>query len=582
MLKRWLISRNYWSVLCCLAIAGVPIPALAETTDAPCEKTTPALTNPSSEVVDQLIDVAQWTSDPGVVLSQVVGYLGPQIETLWTPQVWPEIAEKARQAKVPVIMYHDILPEKQVFFDVTPAEFEAHLQRIQMGGLSPISLDQLVNHLQTGASLPPKPILLTFDDGYQGHFKYVLPLLRKYGYPGTFSIYTKKIGQTAGRPGITLDELKIMAADRLVTISAHSVSHPQDLRKLTDEELRKEIFESREILENQLKIPIQFFTYPAGFYDERVSKMVAEAGFKGAMTMDETEQNEKFANESSNLLTIERFGQSNLDKVLDKAFGGTPFGQWASGFNFQQPIALNPQTIDGVKLVLISGGKPITIHAKTRDQVENIIKDTPAIAAVDGGFFSLEFLDSNVMIGPVFSRLTNKFVPGNKSENPRLNGRPLVLISDKQVKFIPFDAQKHNSLEGIQTELSDVKDAFVGAAFLVRDGQPQPDATFGNLFDFNAERHRAFWGISQDGVPIIGVSADPVGSVHLGKLLVAAGFQDAMMLDSGASTSLALNGESLVGYTPRPVPHAVGLVPPPGTVASTNQCDAQNPKSTGL
>lgn len=582
MLKSWLTSRNYWSVLCCCAIAGLSTPAWAESPDALCGKTSDAVANPASEVVHQFMEVAQWTSDPGIALSQVMGYLGPQVETLWTPQAWPDIAEKARQAKVPVMMYHDILPEKQVFFDVTPTDLEQHLQRIQADGLTPISFDQLVTHLQTGASLPPKPILLTFDDGYEGHFKYVLPLLRKYGYPGTFSIYTNKIGKTGGRPGLTWEQLKVMVADPLVTIAAHSVSHPEDLRKLTDDQLRQEIFESRELLESQLKIPIQYFTYPAGFYDERVSKMVAEAGFKAAMTMDETEQNEKFANESSSLLTIERFGQSNLASVLDKASGGSPLGQWASGFNFQQPIALNRQTIDNVQLVLISGGKPITIHAKTRDQVQEILKGTPAIAGVDGGFFSLEFLDSNVMIGPVFSRLTNKFVPGNKSENPRLNGRPLVLISDKQVKFIPFDAKKHNTLAGIQAELSDVKDAFVGAAFLVRDGQPQPDATFGNLFDFNAERHRAFWGISQEGIPTIGVSADPVGSVHLGKLLAAAGFQDAMMLDSGASTSLALNGESLVGYTPRPVPHAVGLVPPPGTVASTNSCDSKQPKSAGL
>jgi hypothetical protein len=137
-----------------------------------------------------------------------------------------------------------------------------------------------------------------------------------------------------------------------------------------------------------------------------------------------------------------------------------------------------------------------------------------------------------------------------------------VLISPRKVKFIPFDAAKHNTLEGVRTELSDVTDAFVAAARLVKDGVPQPKETFGDLFDFNEPRHRAFWGVNQAGQPKIGVTDEPVGSVELGEILAKAGFRDAVMLDSGASTSLAYQGESLVGYTPRPVPHVVALVPP--------------------
>ncbi|HEY9806669.1 MAG TPA: phosphodiester glycosidase family protein, partial [Candidatus Obscuribacterales bacterium] len=125
----------------------------------------------------------------------------------------------------------------------------------------------------------------------------------------------------------------------------------------------------------------------------------------------------------------------------------------------------------------------------------------------------------------------------------------------------PFDPDKHNSLAGVQAELPGVTDAFVAAAWLVKDSQPQPASTFGSLFDFDAVRHRAFWGINQAGQPTIGVSVEPIDSVSLGIALAKAGFRDAVMLDSGASTSLAYKGESLVGYVPRPVPHVVALVP---------------------
>jgi hypothetical protein len=237
----------------------------------------------------------------------------------------------------------------------------------------------------------------------------------------------------------------------------------------------------------------------------------------------------------------------------------------------------SPQYVDieDVPLILITGGRPITIHADSRYQVQEILASSEAIAGVDGAFFSLEFLDSNTIIGPVASQSTRKFVPGNSGENPLLNGRPLVLLNSSSVKFVPFDASRHNSLAGIRQEMADVTDAFVGAAWLVRDGQPQPPEAFGNLFDFDAARDRAFWGINRAGQPVVGVSRDMVDSVLLGELLAKAGFRDAIMLDSGASASLAYRGESLMEYIPRPVPHVVGLVPPPSqkrAEAKVNPC----------
>lgn len=115
--------------------------------------------------------------------------------------------------------------------------------------------------------------------------------------------------------------------------------------------------------------------------------------------------------------------------------------------------------------------------------------------------------------------------------------------------------------------MPNVTDAFVAAGWLVDNGQPQPLERFGSLYSVNEARHRAFWGINQTGQPVIGVSNEPIGSVDLGKALAKAGMRNAVMLDSGLSTSLAYKGRSMVGYEPRPVPHVVGLVP---TVAETS------------
>ncbi len=232
------------------------------------------------------------------------------------------------------------------------------------------------------------------------------------------------------------------------------------------------------------------------------------------------------------------------------------------GFNFSSPIERIDTRVGNMPLILISGGKPITIHADSRYQLEEVVarSGTNAIAAVDGTFFSLKYLDSNVMIGPVYSQATNKFLPGNKGENKKLAGRPLVLISPYAVNYIPFEPDKHNTLKGIQAEMSGVTDAFVGAAWLVENGEPKPRNYFDFLQGADGVRFRAFWGMNKSGVPVIGVSNKKLDSAKLAKVLTEAGFQDAVMLDSGASTSLVYKGQSLVGYTPRPVPHAVALI----------------------
>jgi peptidoglycan/xylan/chitin deacetylase (PgdA/CDA1 family) len=524
---------------------------------------------------DSLQQGASWIDRSQTQLVASVQAYGTKVLAYTQASEWPALNDRAQAAKVPVMMYHDILPEKEVFFDVTIDELREHFELIKELDLNPISLGQLVDHLHLGTALPPKPIVLTFDDGYVGHYSSVYPLLKEYGYPATFSIFTDKVdGKIVGRSTVTWEQLQEMALDPLVTIAAHSVTHPTNLTLLELAQVRQEVENSKHRLEEKLGISIEYFTYPEGHYNETVAAAVAQAGYRAALTMDDW--NEGYAGDSESLLAIDRFGQSRLWEIAPTASGGVQLPPVRFGFDFDSPVQ-SPQYVDieDVPLILITGGRPITIHADSRYQVQEILASSEAIAGVDGAFFSLEFLDSNTIIGPVASQSTRKFVPGNSGENPLLNGRPLVLLNSSSVKFVPFDASRHNSLAGIRQEMADVTDAFVGAAWLVRDGQPQPPEAFGNLFDFDAARDRAFWGINRAGQPVVGVSRDMVDSVLLGELLAKAGFRDAIMLDSGASASLAYRGESLMEYIPRPVPHVVGLVPPPSqkrAEAKVNPC----------
>lgn len=547
-----LLSSNPWTAR--VAIATTP-PTQGVTCQA---KQTSQLPN-FTTLVSDVSQSTTWMQEPAVGIDTLLSSLTPQLAAYLTTAAAPTIHSRAKQARVPIMMYHDILPEKQVFFDVTPEEFESHLQSIQQNGLTPITVDQLMTHLRTGLPLPEKPILLTFDDGYAGHYDYVYPLLKKYGYPATFSIYTAKVGKKLGRSSLTWEQLREMAKDPLVTIAAHSVTHPPDLRTLTDTQLQTEIVESKQVLEQQLGIPIHYFTYPEGKYDARVAQLVEAADYQAAFTMSDID--ERFAGQSESLLAISRIGQSRLQEMLPQAWGGPKLATRRAGFDFSAPIERTATAIDNTQFIFVSGGRPITIHAKSRYQVWEIIAGTEAVAAVDGAFFSLEFLDSNQMIGPVMGQNTKKFIPGNPSENRKLAKRPLVMLNSRGVKFVEFEPDRHNTLEGVQAMMPNVTDVFVAAAWLVKEGEARSYTSFGELFDFSEPRHRAFWGITQDGKPKIGVSVDMISAPDLGKALVKAGFQSAVLLDGGASTSLAYRGESQVGYTPRPVPHVVALVP---------------------
>jgi peptidoglycan/xylan/chitin deacetylase (PgdA/CDA1 family) len=273
-----------------------------------------------ASVVGVLALISTWSKQPNL-------YLQPLIETLGFYRIafskrspWPHIHEQAKLARVPIMMYHDILPTKEVFFDVTPSELEAHFQLMRAKDVTPISLNLLMIHLQTGLRLPEKPILLTFDDGYGGHYEYVYPLLKKYNYPAVFSIYTKGVGNNSGRTHVNWEQLREMAADSLVTIASHSISHPHDLTKLSDEQLLKEVKLSKRILEAQLGLNIKYFTYPVGKYDDRVAREVATVGYQLAFTM--SDQDERFAGASHSLLAVSRFGQSRLKNAIAQAWGG--------------------------------------------------------------------------------------------------------------------------------------------------------------------------------------------------------------------------------------------------------------------
>lgn len=178
--------------------------------------------------------------------------------------------EENRAYFPPVIMYHDIRTEPLNFMDVTVENFARQLDFLQKDGWQTLSMDEFVKIIESKKIFPKKSVLITFDDGYQGIFKYAAPELEKRNMKATFFILPGALDKTSGDyPHITTEELKILSENPLFSIESHTITHPY-LNQLNSEEQDKEIGESKKILEKITGKKVQAIAYPTGAYDKYV------------------------------------------------------------------------------------------------------------------------------------------------------------------------------------------------------------------------------------------------------------------------------------------------------------------------
>jgi peptidoglycan/xylan/chitin deacetylase (PgdA/CDA1 family) len=190
---------------------------------------------------------------------------------------------------VPILMYHHIAdppPDADPIrrdLSVSPQAFEAQLRYLVGAGYQPLTLRDLTYHLALGAPLPEKPIILTFDDGYEDNYTNAYPLLKKYGFVGTFFIVTEPVDK--GRAGyMSWAQIEIMSSGGM-EIGSHSYTHP-DLRGKSVDYIIWQALGSKEAIEARIQQPVHFFSYPSGRYDQQVVNVLHSADFWGAVTIE--------------------------------------------------------------------------------------------------------------------------------------------------------------------------------------------------------------------------------------------------------------------------------------------------------
>lgn len=245
-------------------------------TASPSPTTTPTL-HPSATNTR----VPTWTPSPTPTASPTFTPI-----PLPTP---PALSPHGFEATVPILMYHYLSnppPRADAIrsdLSVGPAQFEAQLAYLREQGYETISMKQLSYALSRDDELPPKPIIISFDDGYRDQYTNAFPLLKKYGFVATFFVFTQVIDEN-NVDFLSWDMVKEMHAASM-EFGSHSYRH-SDLTNRSVDFLVYEILGSKEAIEERIGEPVRFFCYPSGRYDDLAEQVVKSANFWGAVTTE--------------------------------------------------------------------------------------------------------------------------------------------------------------------------------------------------------------------------------------------------------------------------------------------------------
>lgn len=208
-----------------------------------------------------------------ILLQLLLGPLSQEAEVNEQPFVLRE--------EIPILMYHEVGtpsgPWKELY--VEPENFVQQLDWLQENGYSTVGLADVYDHWYRQKPLPEKPVVLTFDDGYRNMYDIVFPLLLARDMQATFFLYPSKFNTPTG---LTTEMVAEMAAKGM-EIGSHTYSH-SDLTKISSAQMKKELEDSKRVLEEITGRPINFLCYPSGRFDQKVIEKSKEGGYLAAVT----------------------------------------------------------------------------------------------------------------------------------------------------------------------------------------------------------------------------------------------------------------------------------------------------------
>ena len=194
--------------------------------------------------------------------------------------------------QLPILLYHsvsDVASPAYRPYVVSPARFAEQISILSRRHFTPLTVAEAVESRLPGHSLPPHPIVISFDDGLEDFLTGAMPVLERYDFPATLFVATGYVGKTAkwlgnlgegNRQMLDWKQLSGLAA-RGIELGAHTRTHVQ-LDVVSLEQAWAEIVGSKVDIETALSIVVKSFAYPHGYSTAAVRKIVSDAGFTSA------------------------------------------------------------------------------------------------------------------------------------------------------------------------------------------------------------------------------------------------------------------------------------------------------------
>src|SRR5258708_4745240 len=193
---------------------------------------------------------------------------------------------------VPILMYHSVGPGTDPL-GVSQADWASHGGYLAGAGYQTVTLHDVIEDQEGRGHLPVNPVVLTFDDGTLDAYATALPLLQKRGQRATFFIVAGFVAPDAQHRRVEVSRYGLRSfmispplkgvRDAGMEIGSHSVHHPR-LTALPRAEMHDEVFLSKQILEQGLGQPVEFFAYPYTALAKTTRDTVAAAGYRGAVS----------------------------------------------------------------------------------------------------------------------------------------------------------------------------------------------------------------------------------------------------------------------------------------------------------
>ena len=243
------------------------------------------------------------------------------------------------EVKLPILMYHQVSEKASKWgkFVISPDEFENDVRRLCERGFTTVTVNDLIAYTRGEFDMPEKPVMLTFDDGYESDYVYVFPILKKYGVKmvsstvGAYTeLYSSDVHKHVNYAHLCWDEMREMAESGLVEFQNHSYNlHNYDYNRKGclknrsesqwhyDNLLREDFELSQQLYAEHMDYEPTCFTYPFGSTNEDLLNHVKDFGFLASLGT--YERVNILTGDAEELYDLKRFNRPHgfdIDRVL--------------------------------------------------------------------------------------------------------------------------------------------------------------------------------------------------------------------------------------------------------------------------